>query len=199
MAGRLRGQVRPGPGEAGGERGPLYRRRGDQEGLALAFTYHGYVATLGRQPDFPVQEVFDKAMSLRPLHTDKLALASLLILAGLVEAEKGYLVAAIPPTEEALALVTEAGGEWGTKLCLLNVGLFTLVVGDLARSAELVRGMLHLARATDNEVPIQSGLLGLAHIAALWRATSSAARACGARRRPRARRRAWSCLRWRAR
>jgi hypothetical protein len=143
--------------------------------------------------------VFDEAISLRPLHTDKLALASLLILAGLVEAGKGDLVAAIPPTGEALALGTEAGGEWGTKLCLVNLGLFTLVVGDLVRSAGLVRGMLQLGRATDDKVPTQFGLLGLAHIAALLRATSSAARARGARRRPCARRRAWSCLRWRAR
>jgi non-specific serine/threonine protein kinase len=72
------------------------------------------------------------------------------------------------------------GDEWGTKLCLVNLGLFTLVVGDLERSAQHLRENLRLGRATDDKLPIQYGLFGLAHIASLEGRDDRAARLWGA-------------------
>lgn len=62
----------------------------------------------------------------------------------------------------------------------MNLGLFTLVVGEHDRSAEHLREMLQLGRATDDKVPIQYGLLGLAYIAAVREGFDRAARLWGA-------------------
>ena len=74
---------------------------------------------------------------------------------------------------------------------LVNLGLFDLVVGDLDQSADLLPELLRPDRTTDDKLPVQYGLLGLAHVAAM-RGMRHAPRTCAERPRPSARRRASS-------
>ena len=158
----------------------LYRALQDTEGIASALTHLGYVATLGQYPGIPVAEVLEEAMSLKPLLRDKRTLAHLSIFSGLVAAAGGDVAGALGPHEEALALFREVSDDWGVKICLTNLGLLYLNIGDLACSSESLRENLKLSYDTDDKLPMQYSLLGLASLSALGGDSLHAARLWGA-------------------
>jgi predicted ATPase/DNA-binding CsgD family transcriptional regulator len=156
----------------------LYRELGDKEGIASALTNLGYVAVLSQRDLASVPSLLEEAMALRPELRDRRTVARLLVFAGLVMASqfvegqraalhRESLVAQYRALhEESLALFREIRDTRGITICLTNLGLAELVLGNHDRATTLLREDLRLSRKLDDKPITQQAFFGLAGVAA---------------------------------
>jgi predicted ATPase/DNA-binding SARP family transcriptional activator/DNA-binding CsgD family transcriptional regulator len=163
------------------ERGlTLFRELGDEDGIVTCITNLGLVAVLGERRDIPVSIMLKEAAELRPKLTNPRTVANLLILSGLVAFAHGDVEQAWTLHEESLEISRRIGDPGVKIVCLTNLGLMAVGRGDYARALALLRENLYLARRSDDKVPLQYALFGLAGAAAAQRKPVRAARLWGA-------------------
>jgi predicted ATPase/DNA-binding SARP family transcriptional activator/DNA-binding CsgD family transcriptional regulator len=158
----------------------LYRRVGDEEGIASGLTDLGYSALLGQRDDIPLPAVIGELMELKPKIKSPNTIAYVLILEGIVAASRADWERAVTLHEEALELFREIGDWQGTLACLGHLGLLALVQGDFERALRLQRESLRQGWDADYKVPIQTSLFVLACVAARLGQPVRAARVWGA-------------------
>ncbi len=158
----------------------LYRRVGDEEGIASGLTDLGYSALLGQRDDIPLPAVIGELMELKPKINSPNTLAYVLILEGVVAASRADLERAVTRHEEALELFREIGDWQGTLACVGHLGLLALVQGDFERALRLQRESLRQGWEADDKMPIQTSLFVLACVAARLGQPVRAARVWGA-------------------
>ena len=158
----------------------LFRELEDEDGVVTSITNLGLVAVLGERQDIPVPALLREAMELRSKLTNPRTVASLLILSGLVSFAQGDAERAWESHEESLAICRETGNAGGMIVCLTNLGLMAVGRADKARALALLEENLRLGRKSDDKIPIQYALFGLAGLAAIQRQPVRAARLWGA-------------------
>ena len=158
----------------------LFRELEDEDGVVTSITNLGLVAVLGERQDIPVPALLREAMGLRSKLTNPRTVASLLILSGLVSFAQGDTERAWESHEESLAICRETGNAGGMIVCLTNLGLMAVGRADKARALALLEENLRLGRKSDDKIPIQYALFGLAGLAAIQRQPVRAARLWGA-------------------
>jgi predicted ATPase/DNA-binding SARP family transcriptional activator len=157
-----------------------FRELRDEDGIVTCITNLGLVAVLGERQDIPVQALLQEAIGLRSKLTNLRTVANLLILSGLISFAQGDVEQAWMSHQESLAICRETGNAGGMIVCLTNLGLMAVGRSDHARALALLEENLRLGRKSDDKVPIQYALFGLAGVAATQGQPVRAARLWGA-------------------
>jgi predicted ATPase/DNA-binding SARP family transcriptional activator/DNA-binding CsgD family transcriptional regulator len=157
----------------------LYRQLGDEEGIASALTNLGMAAVLGQRDDIPLPAVMEELGELKPRLENRMTLAYLLMLEGLIALSRGDLEQSVALHEEGLELFREIRDTRGILHCLLNLGLLALIQGDYEGALPLLRETLRLGWNSDYTETIQYSLHGLACVAASREQPVRAARLWG--------------------
>jgi DNA-binding CsgD family transcriptional regulator/tetratricopeptide (TPR) repeat protein len=156
----------------------LYQGFRDDEGIASSLANLGFVAIFAQRNLESVPALLEDAMRLRPKVKDQRTVAYLLIfeglaMAGQLDAEGRFglhnastaaQVRALH--EQGLALFREIGDARGIDICLTNLGLLELIVGNHTRATVLLRENLYQTRQLDDKLHTQFALFGLAGVAA---------------------------------
>jgi tetratricopeptide (TPR) repeat protein len=170
----------------------LHRELGDQEGVADALINLGLVALLGGRNLASVPALVQEVQLLRPRVQDQRTVAYLLILEGLALASQGYeehgavlqdetLAAQFRLVhEESLAILREIGDVRGMGICLTNLGLAEVVLGNHVQATTLLRELLRLSLGLDDKLFTQYACFGLACVSASQGQPVRAARLWGA-------------------
>ncbi len=172
----------------------LYRKLGDEEGIAASLTDLGMVAMLGQQDDIPLRAVLEELRELRPDLKNQNTLAYLLMLEGMIAMSRGDLEHSATLHEQSLELFREIPNTQGIITCLGHLGLLALLRDDYESAPTLLRESLRLAWELDYKQSIQHCLYTLAcatacreqpvRAATLWGAVEGMEEAYGAHLTP---------------
>jgi predicted ATPase/DNA-binding SARP family transcriptional activator/DNA-binding CsgD family transcriptional regulator len=158
----------------------LYRKVGDEEGIASGLVELGMLAVLGQRDDIPLPAVLEELGELKPRLKNRSTLGYLLMLEGLVALSRGDLEHSATVHEEGLELFRELRDTHGLFSCLIHLAAIALVRGDYEGAPPLLREALCLGWETDYKPAIQNALYGLACVAASRERPARAARLWGA-------------------
>jgi predicted ATPase/DNA-binding SARP family transcriptional activator/DNA-binding CsgD family transcriptional regulator len=156
----------------------LYRGLEDKEGIASALANLGFIAVLGQQNLASVPALLEETVELRPEVRDRHTVAYLLIFEGLVvgnqfveEGRLGVHVESLATRyralhEQSMALFREIGDARGMGICLTNLALGELILGNYGQATTLLRELLHQSRKLDDKLHTQYAFFGLAGVTA---------------------------------
>ena len=158
----------------------LYRKLGDEEGIASALTDLGMIAVGGQRDDIPLSAVMEELGELKPSLKSRHTLAWLLLVEGGIAVGQGDLEHSVALCERSLELFREIRDARGTLSCLLHLGMLALVGADYEGAVPMLRESLRLAWDLDYTVVIQCSIYSLACVAASQEQPILAARLWGA-------------------
>jgi predicted ATPase/DNA-binding SARP family transcriptional activator/DNA-binding CsgD family transcriptional regulator len=144
----------------------LYRKLGDEEGIASTLTDLGMIAVGGQREDIPLSAVMEELGELKPSLKSRNTLAWLHLVEGGIAVGRGDLEDSVAHCERSLKLFREIRDARGILSCLLHLGMLALVGADYEGAVPMLRESLRLARDLDYTVVIQCAIYSLACVAA---------------------------------
>ena len=158
----------------------LYRRLGDEEGIASSLIYLGFVAVLSQRDLGMIPALYEEAASLGSEVKDRRVEGNLLIFSALSTISRGDLERGAILSEEGLALFREIHDVQGIGHSLNNLGLIAVMRHDYHSASKFLRENLRIAKESDYKLAIQYSLFGLGMVAAAGGQPARAARLWGA-------------------
>ena len=158
----------------------LYRKLGDEEGIASTLTDLGMIAVGGQREDIPLSAVMEELGELKPSLKSRNTLAWLHLVEGGIAVGRGDLEDSVAHSERSLELFREIRDPRGILSCLLHLGMLALIGGNHEEAVPMLRESLRLARDLDYTVVIQCAIYSLACVAASREQPVLAARLWGA-------------------
>jgi DNA-binding CsgD family transcriptional regulator/tetratricopeptide (TPR) repeat protein len=139
----------------------LYRRLGDEEGIANSLGKLGSLTLLLGEDEHAKALLEESLASLRRLEDERGVTFGVLNDLGTLADRQGDTARALDLYEEALSLSQESGDAYGIALALGNMGFTKLVYGDTARSVSLLEESLALFREVEDTMDVAICLVNL--------------------------------------
>lgn len=152
---------------------------GDIHGLASALTYLSYAAAY-QEDSVLLKTMLLEATTVKSELSNPLTVADLNLALSFAAMLEGNVAKAVALHEESLALYREVSHLHGVIICLTNLGLLAVSLGEHVRARALFAESLELAQRSKASLGIHYGFLGLAGVATLLNQPRRAARLWGA-------------------